>query len=396
MIRGRPLIAALPFVAALSAAPRAPAAPAPGAVSTAARRVTLHLDQATLAEAAARVAEATGMPLRLSGPGGDEPGDEDPAPDPTRRASLDLREMPVPDALRAFCRAFDCVLTALPAGGCLVAAGPYPSGPVIRTPELEISLDEVSFDDLRTQQEPGEEVDVNRDLTLHLSLRVPGGDGARVRGVRRLRVVDQAGRDRLLSVPAPAVGVRVRPGPFSDTRHAEISLTWPYPTPQRLRLIEGETVLFGGATRLVVDLPVPTAGAVPVELGWGTGQLALREPGSGRFGATLSLTHPAGIALSLPGPEEPATMLLPGGTRVPLFAFLHSTPSGGELRTTMTLGSEAPFPAAPERLRLVVVLGSPPERSVPFRFQEVTTGFPAEPAPPRPAARPVPPRKTRP
>src|SRR5690242_2369730 len=117
-MRAGVLLPAALAAAAAAAPPRAalaPAAPAgrpPAKSSVPMQRVTASLQSVTLKEAAERLAPLLGIPISV--PDRERPakpgGSAGPSLDYDRRVSFEWTDLPLSDALRDFCRKFDCSL----------------------------------------------------------------------------------------------------------------------------------------------------------------------------------------------------------------------------------------------------------------------------------------------
>jgi hypothetical protein len=311
----RALLAALLAALALEAAAQPPVEPAPPA------RLTVELAQATLAEAAARLSQLLGVRVRLASLA--EAAQHDAPPlNLSRRASLSLKDRPLPDALRAFCRAFDCRLAWDVPAGYVVLPGPFPTGPEARIGEHAVSVTGITLAEDCTLDEDKPDFRVRRGLSLQLAIRALSGDPASIYGLENVRVVDDQGRDAL---DLPADRVETSPlghtaaSPFSDERSQTVAFAWPYPAPRRLSVIEGDLVLYRSVRRLTLQLPLPPPGAAPVARELAGVRLQLSETGGPgeEAGALVRFDLPPGTDLEVSGAPARALLLLQDGTRLP-------------------------------------------------------------------------------
>src|SRR5438105_5516229 len=93
------------------AAPGASASRASGSAAAATERITAELTDLTLSEAAAKLSQLLGVPVSV--PDREKqakPGAAGPRLDYERRARFSWTAVPVSDALREFCRKYECSL----------------------------------------------------------------------------------------------------------------------------------------------------------------------------------------------------------------------------------------------------------------------------------------------
>lgn len=358
--------------AAVAGAAQAPA-PTPLPAAT---RVTLTLETATLPEAAAALSRAIHLPVLVP--------EEVAAKYVSRRARLTLTNASLSHALREFGRVFDCtvtwgVLPEAPGCGFHVQPGPAPGGPEFRLPGYRVAVLDLTFKDQRSFDEDSTAVFPDRSLGLHLSARAENGDIAPIESLDNIRVVDQDGRDALAR-PDDRDGDEPEGEPdttLPDEQPQQFLAEWPYPAPHRLKLIEGELVLYRKVRRATLRLPIPAEGGTPTTVRFGDARAQLAEDVPGRR-YLLRITHAADETLAFAGEFPFLAAAMPDGTQLPLDGSVMG-------RTVQTEGvvEEIWIPSErtatrPTQLVARVALRSEPGRRLRFRIED----FPATLAPP--------------
>lgn len=386
-------ILALLMLIPLGARMTAAQAPPPVTPLPTAARFTLALEEATLPEAVAALSRAIRLPMVLSA--------EVAKQSATRRARLAITNATLSRALREFGRVFDCTLSWEPlpdAPGCgfRVLPGPAPGGPEFRLPGYRVAVLGLTFTDQRSFDEDSAAIFTERSLGLSLSARAENGDIAPIESLDNIRVVDQNGRDALATAhdrdgDEPETEVDTT---LPDEQPQQFVADWPYPAPHRLKLIEGELVLYRKVRRTTLRLPIPEPGALPSSVRFGDARAQLLEDTPGRR-YLLRVTHSPGITggrdlrsaqeLTFAGEFPFFSAMMPDGTPVPLNGSFMG-------RTVQTEGivEEIAVPAVESSVRpthLVVRLALRSELGRRLRFR--IENFPAILAP-REAGTPMP------
>ena len=365
-------------------------APAPAPLPAAAH-VSLTLDAATLPEAASTLSRAIRLPIVVP--------ESIATQYAARRARLVLSNASLSQALREFGRVFDCNLSweplaDAPGYGFHVLSGPAPGGPEFRLPGYRVAVLDLSFTDQRSLDEDSGEVSADRSLGLHLSARADNGDIGPIESLDSVRVVDQDGRDAL-ATPHDRDGDEAEgevDTTFPDEQPQQFVAVWPYPTPHRLKLIEGELVLYRKVRRATLRLPIPAEGALSpmIRFGDARAQLAEDVPGQ-RY--LLRITYAPDQVLAFAGEFPFVAAVMPDGTQLPLNGVMmgRSVQTDGVVEE-IWIPSER-TKVRPTHLQVRVALRSEPGRRLRFRIEN----FPATLAPPEagsPTPNPqLPPRK---
>jgi hypothetical protein len=267
------------------------------------------------------------------------------------------------------------LLLALLAGAGGRAQAP---APVQQLAGYELRIARLSFSDERSLGEDPADLEVRRSLHLSFSIRAPGvgagpADPERIRGVENVRIEDQNGRDVLAPSLNEVFGPDrpAAPGTSAQERVQQVALEWPYPAPERIRLITGELVLYRTARRASVELGLPRDDA-PTQRDLGECQLQIQQVR--RRGKKLEVMvrflYPPGVQPQTATLEPPAVAILEDGTRLPMRALSTSWPVVDGLRTTQQLLTADGVTARPTKLAWNLVVKSDPSRRIPFRFTD--------------------------
>ncbi len=305
------------------AAPRLPASP----------RISAELRDLAIEDAAARLESIlrvkVHVPPRLPA-GGDAapsrlavappvPGNAPDLLDYERRGSFSWKDVPVADALREFCRHYRCSLGMDYRGNLTVSPIPLATGPTASAGDYQVRVEALNYTDSRSVDALGE-FTARRNLSLQFAIRAVSAHVARIHSLENIRVEDQAGRD-VLEKPAPGQ----LPGPaapraFPDERGQTVRLEWPYPRPERLRLIEGDLLLYRRVSLQQVEIAVPAPGQISdiVESGDVHCQLVQVDSSAEGLRVTLRLMCPAEMGVLLNAFPATAEIVLPKGQRVPM------------------------------------------------------------------------------
>lgn len=360
----------------------------PPAAGLAARKVSAEWQNLTLPQAAAKLSELLGTTVSIPEPPQNRPlpiDSQAPVLDLKRTASFSWKEVSAPDALREFCRKFGCSLVRDYRGELVLSPVPLAAGPVARLEGYEIELGRILFSDYRATGDDIEDLSLRRTLSLQFALRAVAGDLVLLQGLENLRVLDQDGHDVLEpATPAATPYGRISPSAFPDERLQSVSFEWPYPTPHRLRLVEGELVLHVNARRTPVEVQLPKEGSqAPVPFGDGQLQFTqLRSQGES-FSAMAYVTQPPNVDFQ--GAAGSLVLLLEDGTRVPA-SLTGNSPGLSDGWVTGYMGiNAAGLKSRPVKLLWTLVVRSEATRRFRFRF----TDFPGQLGPPLPAKPPV-------
>jgi hypothetical protein len=358
-------------------------APAPTPPPTAAR-VTLTLEAATLSDAATALSRAIRLPVLVP--------EDMAAKYAGRRARLALANASLSQALRQFCTAFDCtvaweVLPDAPGCGFLVRSGPAPQGPEARLPGYRVAVLGLTFTDRRSFDEDSAAVFADRSVGLHLAARAENGDIGPIESMENIRIVDQNGRDALAPMN-DRDGDEPEGEPdttLPDEQPQRFLAEWPYPAPHRLKLIEGELVLYKKVRRATLRIPVPAEGAPPTTLRFGDARAQLAEDVPGQR-YLLRITHGTEQELAFAGEFPFLAAALPDGTQLPLNGAVVGRSEQQEgVVEEIWIPSERKA-GRPTHLIVRLALRSEPGRRMRFRIEN----FPATLAPSEdPAPRPV-------
>jgi hypothetical protein len=286
-------------------------------------RVTAEFDNLNLVEAAKKLSEALGTQVTVSERGEDpKPGagqDSEPRLDYERRVRLTWKDVPVGEALREFCRKYGCLL-ARDGGSLRVYAGWMPGGPVQKAGSFAIEINRITFSDYRSSGDEPADLTLRRALGLQFCIRGAPEEMPYIQGLENVRVLDQNGRDVLDSGGAGGgfgLPNRTLPNIFPDERLQSLSFEWPYPTPQRLRLVEGDLVLHQTVKRSTVEVAIPEGGKTRAAVPLGEGQLQFAQATfqDGNFHTLVQVLQPPNVDLQVAGTPARLTLMLEDGTQ---------------------------------------------------------------------------------
>lgn len=366
-------------------------------------RVTAELKDLTLEDAARRLAEITGLGVMVpSRPIPPAEGRRVPKPtfpplDFNRRASFSWRDTPLAEALREFCRTYGCSLTADYRGNLLVTSTPLREGLNVELAGHTVSVTGVSFTDSRTVDDDGQLV-ARRYLQLQFAVRARTQHVAHIYGLENVRVEDQLGRDLLDRANLPGVLAPARVGAFPDERLQTVRYEWPYPHPERLRLIEGDLVLYRQVMPGNLELTIPALGQTSEikEANEVQCQLVQVDPQQTGFRATLRVVSPQNIGVLFSGQGVAELVMTDGTRRAVLISSLGWGSSDGWRSNDYSL--QVPnLTERPARLSLRFIRQAFPEQRTHFRIAnypvrlrtgpEPLTPAPRSPAPTKPPAK---------
>lgn len=283
------------------------------------QRISAELRDLTLAEAATRLGSVLGVRIHVpppvaATPAGSAPG----SPDYDRKRSFSWRDTPLADALRQFCRDYGCSLGVDYRGNLTVLPVPLATGPVATVAGYQVQVESLNYSDSRSFNDLGE-FTARRFLSLQFTLRAASDHAARIYALENVRVEDQAGRDVLDKAGRSQPLTPAAPRAFPDERGQNVRLEWPYPRPERLRLIEGDLVLYRRVSpqQVEFDLPAPGQTSEIKEIGDVHCQLVQVDASTEGFRTTLRVMCPAAMGVLLNGVPSAAEFVLPDGKRVP-------------------------------------------------------------------------------
>jgi hypothetical protein len=363
--------------------------------------VTLDLRDLTLTEAAERFARTTRIPFRMGTI--DEDGDRLPtesagaALNLTHRATLSWKNTRLGDAMRDFCRAYECDLAwDHDFRGLVALAEPFATGPVAKAGPFSVDVRELGFDDRRLVYSPplAPTSTIERKLTVGLTFRFSGADASEFAGLRYLRLVDTNGRDALSLLDGEDFDA-AELSPFPDECRRLVTCDWPYAAPHRLRLIEGEALLYRQVKREIQEFRVP--GEKKRQFREIPGGIAMVE-----IGADEDDPSRVEVGLAARGDGEltfagfpHAWVTCENGVRYPLAAESDSVEELNGLEGA-TYALTLPPDTSPVRsVHLNLIRRSQPDRRVPFRFRDYPTVLAPDLAPPVPAPKPATPVKNK-
>lgn len=372
-------------------------------------RVTGSIENLDLTAGAERLSQLSGVTIAVPSPpkeaAAGSADSTEPVLDYSRRARLTWKDTPTANALRDFCRAYGCSLARNYRGTLAVAPGVLPAGPVVQADGYAVELNRVSYSDYRSTGEAPEDLTVRRLLTLVVGIRAETGDTLAVAGIENLRALDQDGRDVLDQTPdsaLPSPGGRTLPGPFPDQRLQTVSFEWPYPRPYRLKLIEGDLVLYRSIRRSAPEVKLPHDDEPQAVATLGEGQVQFSQVRNqvGTFSAMLHVTQPANVEFAALGGPTPLGLVLEDGSRVSASAYMNSWGFNDGWLTGYVSLSATGLKSRPVQLVWPLATRSETTRRVHFRFENYPAilGPPparaaAPPARPKPGPRPAAPRK---
>jgi hypothetical protein len=353
--------------------------------------VTLDLRDLTLTEAAERFARSTRIPFRMGA--ADEAEDRIPpsAAPPnlnlTRRATLTWENTRLGDAMRALCKAYDCDLAwDHDFRGLVALPEPFPTGPATKAGPFTVDIRELRFDDRRLVYAPplSPTSTIERKLSVALSIRFPGADAAEFAGLRYLRLVDSFGRDAVSLLDGDDFDAS-EISPFPDECRRFITCEWPYPAPHRLKLIEGEAVLYRQLKRDIQEFKL--TGQKERQVREVPGGVAMVE-----FGADEDDPSRLEVGLAVRGEGEltfggfpHAWVTCENGVRYPLAAESDSVEELNGLEGATFALTLPPDTSPVQSVHLNLVRRSHPDRRVPFRFRDYPTILAPEAPSPKPS-----------
>ncbi|MFN3649588.1 MAG: hypothetical protein ACK47B_08395 [Armatimonadota bacterium] len=349
------------------------------------QRISAELREVTVREAAETLGSLIGVGVDVPAP---PTAREDGLPvlDYERRATLSWKDAPLAQALREFCAAYGCSLARDYRGSYNVLPEPLPSGPELKLEGFVLSVRRIQFGDYRSTGEAPDDNQTRRALHLEFGLRAVDAEMASLYGLNHVRVVDQSGRDRLdPSDPAlnPTPAGRTEIGPFPDERIQRVVLEWPYPTPHRLRKIEGDLVLYQAVRRRKVVVPIPAANERPEtirtqELQFGYSQVS---HGPESFQALVQVVHPPTAELLLSGSAPPVTLELEDGTTATARTLINSWGFSEGVLTGYVTVNAGRLPSRPVRMVWDVAFRSQVTRKVRFQWESYPAILGPAPAP---------------
>lgn len=338
------------------------------------RGISLELPAATLGEAVAALSAALGVLV-------EPPRPVEPAAtrlDFTRRARFAVHETTPGAALRELMRIYRCGLMWAPSPsgkgyGYRVTLPTGLQGAEARVPGYAVRLSELRFTDLRSFDEDAPTVYAERTVGLELTVRADGGDVAAIESVDAVRIVDQAGRDALGRPDEREEDAEAERADDSlpDEVRRRFTCEWPYPAPRRVRLVEGELVLFRRTRRVAVRVPAPVEGGTPTRVSFPDGQVQLIEDlAAQRY--LLRITHAQEQTLTMAGELTPVRGRMADGTEVALHAeVMGRGVVNGNVVEEIWIGIEH-VPEPPQELEVNFSLGWNPGRRLRFRLEEPT------------------------
>lgn len=359
--------------------------------------VTLDLRDLTLTEAAERFARTTRIPFRMGA--ADEI--EDGAPSRgggsnlnlTRRATLTWNNTRLGDAMRDLCRAYDCDLAwDHDFKGLVALPEPFPTGPIAKVGPFAVEVRELRFDDRRLVYSPplSPTSTIERKLSVNLTFRFPGADAAEFAGLRYLRLVDNFGRDALALLDGDDFDTS-EVSPFPDECRRFITCEWPYAAPHRLKLIEGEALLYRQAKRDVQEFRVTAEKKRQVrEIPGGVAMVEVGADADDPSRLEVGLAARGDGELTFAGfPHAWATC--ENGIRYPLAIESDSVEELNGLEGATYALTLPPDTSPVVSVHLNLIRRAHPDRRVPFRFRDYPTIL--SPGTPVPAPKPSTPVK---
>ncbi|MFN3648333.1 MAG: hypothetical protein ACK47B_02030 [Armatimonadota bacterium] len=249
-LRSLPLVARALLLSAclLSAAAAAPS------------RVTLKLENVNAGQAAARLSEASGVPVEIGAlrPIGAAPP----------QGSFDWEDVSFSRALRQLCDRFQLRPTRAGEGYRLLPApiGVEPREPVglferggVRLYVRSLNL----YDSRWASFEPGAPPpQANRSLNLALTAELGEDEGDSIAGVQNLVVTDDQGHVATSKGETPWYFGSSNSGLYPDEWSGSVTLEGPHPEARKLVSIEGDLMRYRRRRTLQAELPLPLTGPV--------------------------------------------------------------------------------------------------------------------------------------
>jgi hypothetical protein len=368
-------------------------------------RISIKVENATFAEAAAALSRASGIPVEHWNRRLPEGVARQLEPLLDEKASFDWTNVTFARALRQLCDRYN-LQPLSPTGRAYVLhpAGVRPAPPAMPPGLFEkngvrLFLRSLSFTTSRRRwiNFPQGVPDASGYNSLELSIggTIPDGDADTIAGLGSLVAKDDRGTVLMLRQTGSAVGTDITPGLFPDEWTTGFFLAGLHPMAKKLEWLEGDLIVFRQVRRHRVEFSVPVnqdrarqqAGEAEVELTrFETGDPMVSGPS---VEAQVSTAH--GSALRPRGFSDFLPMLVGASGRIYAPTGVgfgsSSSPKGARFQV---FAQFQPIDEPVVRIVLQLVERSQPEKLLTFRMQDIPLPPEAVPAPPpRPAPRPL-------
>jgi len=354
-------------------------------------RITLRLERATVAEIAAALSKAAGVPVSLYGEVQD-PGEQPPAIEGLeRKTSVDWKALPLADALRDLCKKYPLQPTRSQGGGyALQPLFEAPPAPVARRVGLveqqglrlyalgaNLNINRT----LRFDGGPQEGVNV---LVIEVAGELPGGVAESVAALANITAQDDLGH--VLMPVGEAVGRNVYVPAYPDEFRGQLAFNRPHPRAKKLAWVQGDVLVHRTFTPHAIQIPLPVvpagtrkvAGAFTIEASGyePVARIPMDQLPSPDFkpGPKVTIRIHTRPGVELPEAEEiwrsvPALVDQAGR----LYAPIAADPNPGDPQPgTLEISCIYPAPQAPvSHLLLRVVERSPPQKWFTFRMKDI-------------------------
>jgi hypothetical protein len=357
-------------------------------------KVSLKVENATFAEAAAALSRASGVAVWLM-PQPPRPGQPPPAQPPglDEKASFDWTNTTFARALRQLCERYHLRPWYLGAQGYGLGQrfGDPPRLPVLAGPVEKVGV-RLFVSAAQFGRGPG--TGARRgEITINLTFRCELGerDAESMAYVRNLRGQDDRGNG-LIEQSYSAWD----PGGYPDEWSITRGFGGLHPQAKRLAWVEGELTAHRTYERIALEVPLPASGQTSrAEMRGIVAEVLSYTPAAPgadpeRLGPRVKsrVTVPKSLGLQLAeGSETPVLVAASGKT------FESEGGGGGEFHNDKEsrYGSDLPFkplPEEPVRVLFYLLLKSPPETLFNFRLTNIPLPGPVPPGPDAPAAPP--------
>lgn len=341
----------------------------------AAPRLTLELRQSDLHGTLRRLGDFYGR--KLTGPHGEgtDAFREDAA---AARASFQWKDAPLGAVLREVAQAYRLTPRMEQSGDIRFLTGVAPpSGRTQRGQQLSVTLQRIDQEETRTQVAGVAKPQVERAVTLHLTLRTHGADAERIHAISHAQAQDGQGRRwELLEAPRPP-DLPATARDLPDERSTLLRMTGLPAGIRELAAVEGTVLLYRSLTTHRFEVPLTGQVLPPMQT---QGSLRFRtmqlDAGAGQIGGSAALGWPDGTEVLLPEAGAPVVPIcrvrLRGGRLLPLEARVQRMAGVDGLahgaRLTLV---PAVLPEEPVALVWDLTARSQPDLEVPFRFDAV-------------------------